>query len=246
MGEMKKWSGETATRSTIALPSIQEQLLSALKKTGKPLILVLSNGRPLELGKSATMADAILEIWQPGIAGGSAVAGLVSGRLNPSGKLAITFPLTTGQIPTYYNMRQSARPKLGGYQDIATEPLYWFRQGLSYTTYTYGTVKLSDTLASKNKKIVAEVEISNTGTRDGKETAMWYIADPVASITRPMKELKYFEKISLKAGEKKMARFEIDPVRDLSFPDGNGLRRLESGDFYLLIGQQRVKFSLAD
>ncbi len=246
MGEMKKWSGENASRSTIALPFIQEKLLSVLKKTGKPIILILSNGRPLELGNMEALSDAILEIWQPGIGGGSAVAGMISGRLNPSGKLAITFPLTTGQIPTYYNMRQSARPKQGGYQDVPTEPKYWFGHGLSYTTFSYGAVKLSDTIIKKNKKIIAEVVITNTGLRDGKETALWFISDPVASITRPMKELKYFEKMELKAGEKKVFRFEIDPMRDLSFPDANGIKRLESGDYYLMINKQKVKFELVD
>lgn len=246
MGEMKKWSGENATRSTIALPAIQERLVSALKKSGKPVILVLSNGRPLELGNLEMLSDAILEIWQPGIAGGSALAGIISGRLNPSGKLAITFPLATGQIPTYYNMRQSARPKLGGYQDIATEPKYWFGHGLSYTSFSYGPIKISAASIRRNEKLIAEVEIANTGSMDGKETAMWFIADPVASVTRPMKELKFFEKKELKAGEKSIFKFEIDPMRDLSFPDANGLRRLEAGDFYLMINNQKIKFELLD
>lgn len=246
MGEKKKWSGENAVRSTIALPAIQERLLNALKKTGKPIVLVLSSGRPVELVGMEPLSDAILEIWQPGIAGGSAMAGILSGRLNPSGKLAITFPLTTGQIPTYYNMRQSARPGIGGYQDISSEPKYWFGHGLSYTTYTYGTVKLSATRIKKNEKVMAEVEVTNTGAMDGKETALWFISDPVASITRPMKELKYFEKKEIRAGEKTFYRFEIDPVRDLSFPDANGLRHLEEGDFYLTIHDQKVKFELIE
>lgn len=246
IGEMKKWSGENATRSTIALPAIQHKLVNALKYTGKPIILVLSNGRPVELGDLDTLSRAIVEIWQPGIAGGTPLAGIISGRLNPSGKLAITFPLTTGQIPTYYNMRQSARPKLGGYQDIATEPKYWFGHGLSYTTFSYGTVKLSDSVIKKNKNLIAQIEITNAGSRDGKETALWFIADPVASITRPMKELKYFEKIELKAGEKNIFRFEIDPIRDLSFSDANGIRHLENGDFYVMINGQKIKFELTD
>ena len=246
IGEMKKWSGENATRSTLALPAIQEKLISALKKTGKPIILVISSGRPIELSRLEPLSDAMLEIWQPGIAGSSAVAGILSGRLNPSGKLAITFPLATGQIPTYYNMRQSARPNAGGYQDISSEPKYWFGYGLSYTTYSYGEVKLSATQIRKNEKLIAEVEISNKGLMDGKETALWYISDPVASITRPMKELKYFEKKALKAGQKSTFKFEIDPMRDLSFPDTNGIRHLESGDFYLILNNQKVKFELVD
>jgi len=244
IGEKKDWSGENASRSTIALPAIQEKLIAALKKTGKPLVLVFSSGRPIELVRLEPNADAILAIWQPGIAGGTPLAGILSGRLNPSGKLAITFPLTTGQIPTYYNMRQSARPKQGKYQDISTEPLYWFGHGLSYTSYSYGKVTLSATKITKTEKLIAEVEVTNTGAMDGKEIALWYISDPVASITRPMKELKYFEKKELKAGEKTIFRFEIDPMRDLSFPDSDGKRRLEVGDFYLTIYGQKVKFEL--
>ncbi len=246
MGEMKKWSGENASRSTIALPTIQERLVSFLKKSGKPIILLLSSGRPVELGKLDTLSDAILEIWQPGIAGGSAVAGLVSGRLNPSGKLAITFPLTTGQIPTYYNMRQSARPKLGGYQDISSEPKYWFGHGLSYTNFSYSNIKLSSSKIKKNEKLIAQIEVTNTGEMDGKETVMWFISDPVASITRPMKELKFFEKKILKVGETMTFKFEIDPMRDLSFPNADGKRLLEGGDFYLIVNNQKVKFELAE
>jgi beta-glucosidase len=246
MGEKKNWSGENAVRSTIALPAIQVKLIAALKKTGKPIVFVFSSGRPIDFNTIETNSDAILAIWQPGIAGGTPMAGILSGRLNPSGKLAITFPLTTGQIPTYYNMRQSGHPGSGGYQDISSEPKYWFGHGLSYTTYTYGKVKLSATKIKKNEKLVAEVEVANIGSMDGKETAMWFISDPVASITRPMKELKYFEKKTVKVGEKLVFKFEIDPMRDLSFPDNNGIRRLESGDFILNINNQKVKFELVE
>ena len=246
MGEKKKWSGENAVRSTIALPAIQEKLIAALKKTGKPIVFVFSSGRPIDFGSIESNSDAILAIWEPGIVGGTPMAGILSGRLNPSGKLAITFPLTTGQIPTYYNMRQSARPGIGGYQDISSEPKYWFGHGLSYTTYSYGKVRLSSDKIKKNEKLIAEVEVTNSGKMDGKETALWFISDPVASITRPMKELKYFEKKELKAGEKVIFKFEIDPMRDLSFPDSNGLRRLEAGDFYLTINGQKLKFELED
>src|SRR6185503_5296621 len=138
IGEKAGWTGENASRSTIALPAIQEKLIQALSKTGKPIVLVLGNGRPLELMRMEPLADAILEIWQPGVTGGDAVASILSGRVNPSGKLDITFPLTTGQIPTYYDMRQAARPNSGKYQDIPTDPLYWFGHGLSYTEFTYG------------------------------------------------------------------------------------------------------------
>jgi beta-glucosidase len=246
IGEMKKWSGENASRSTIALPSIQEKLVNALARSGKKIILIVSSGRPVELTRLEPVADAIMEIWQPGIAGGSPLAGLISGRLNPSGKLAITFPYSTGQLPVYYNMRESARPKLGGYQDIPTAPLYWFGHGLSYTTFSYSPIRLSDTILNRKGKIKVEVDITNTGSRKGKETIFGFISDPVASITRPVRELKYFQKIELNAGETKTIRFEIEPMRDLSFPDMNGLRRLESGDFFLMIDKQKLKFSLMD
>ncbi len=245
LGELKTWSGENASRSTIALPVIQEKLVEKLKQTGKPIILVLSNGRPLELVRLEPLADAIVEIWQPGIAGGTPLAGILSGRINPSGKLAITFPLTTGQIPMYYNMRPNGRINTdGNYQDITTEPLYWFGHGLSYTTFNYGEVKLSTKKMTKNDKLTVEVTVSNSGLVKGKETVLWYISDPVCSISRPMKELKYFEKKEINAGEKVVFKFEIDPMRDLSYTDANGKRFVESGDFYIHVGNQKVKFEL--
>ncbi|RUT67979.1 beta-glucosidase BglX [Flavobacterium cupreum] len=248
LGEKKTWSGENASRSTIALPEIQEKLVSALKKTGKPIVLVLSNGRPLELVRVEPLVDAIVEIWQPGVAGGTPLAGILSGRINPSAKLAITFPLTTGQIPTYYSMRQSARPfdKQGDYQDISTEPLYWFGHGLSYTNYKYSPVKLSATKINKNQKITVNVDITNTGKVDGKETVFWYISDPVASISRPVKELKFFEKKEIKAGQKVTFKFEIDPKSDLNYFDSTGNKILEPGNFYIYVGNEKVEFELTD
>ncbi|MDA3868202.1 MAG: glycoside hydrolase family 3 C-terminal domain-containing protein [Salinivirgaceae bacterium] len=246
IGEKNGWSGENATRSTIALPTIQEQLVVNLKKAGKPIVLVLTNGRPLELVRLEPLVDAIVELWQPGVAGGSPLAGILSGRVNPSAKLAITFPLTTGQIPTYYNMRQCARPfsKMGDYQDISTEPLYWFGHGLSYTTYQYGTAKLSASQITREQKLTVDVTVSNTGKMDGKETVLWYISDPACSISRPIKELKFFEKKEIKAGEKTVYTFEIDPLKDLSYPDETGKYFLEQGDFYVHVGDQKLKFEL--
>lgn len=246
LGEKKEWSGENATRSTLALPAIQEKLVQELKKLGKPIILVLSNGRPLELVRLEPLADAIVEIWQPGIAGGTALAGILSGRINPSGKLSITFPLTTGQIPIYYNMRQSARPTQGKYQDISTEPLYWLGHGLSYTTFTYGGLKLSSPKIKKTQQVTVEVEVTNSGNVTGTETVLWYIADPACSISRPMKELKFFEKKELKAGTKTTFKFQIDPNRDLSYVDANGKRLLEAGDYYIIVNNQKVKFEITE
>ena len=248
LGEKKSWSGENATRSTIALPTIQEKLVAELQKLGKPIVLILSNGRPLELVRLEPMADAIVEIWQPGIAGGTPLAGILSGRVNPSGKLAITFPLTTGQIPTYYNMRQSARPTLnmGNYQDIPTEPLYWFGHGLSYTTFDYSDASLSSIQIHKNQLLTASVTVTNTGKSDGKETVLWYISDPACSISRPMKELKFFEKKEIKPGNNAVYSFEIDPMRDLGYVDETGKRFLEAGDFYIHVNNQKIKFELVN
>jgi beta-glucosidase len=244
LGEKKTWSGENASRSTIALPQIQEQLVMELKKTGKKIILILSNGRPLDLSKLEPLSDAIVELWQPGIAGGTPLAGILSGRVNPSAKLAITFPLTTGQIPIYYNRRQSARPDQGKYQDISTEPLYWFGHGLSYTNYKYTNLKVSQSKFTQNQKIKVSVDITNTGEMDGKETALWYVSDPVATISRPIKELKFFEKKEIKAGQTEQFIFEIEPLKDLSYINASGKTILETGDFYIQVGDQKIKIEL--
>lgn len=246
LGEKSHWSGENGSRSTIALPIIQEQLVQELKETGKPIILMLSSGRPLELIRLNKMANAVVEIWQPGTTAGSAVSGILSGRYNPSGKLSITFPQTTGQIPIYYNMRESARPKLGHYQDIPREPLYWFGHGLSYTTYDYSDIKLSATQIKKNEILIAEIDVTNSGDMDGKETVLWFIKDPYASISRPMKELQFFEKKFIISGEKATYRFEIDPMRDLSYVDSFGEKHLETGDYYVIVNEQKVKFEIID
>lgn len=245
LGEKKTWSGENASRSTIALPQIQEKLVEVLKKTGKPIVLVLASGRPLELVRLEPLADAIIEMWQPGTVGGTPLAGILSGRVNPSAKLAITFPLTTGQIPTYYNMRPSARlPKDGFYQDISTDPLYGFGHGLSYTPFEYSRATISDTIFKANQRISVAITVKNTGKVTGKETVLWYISDPVASISRPMKELKFFEKKDIKVGESVIYKFDIDPMRDLSFPDGTGKKFLEEGTFYIHVGNQKLKIEL--
>lgn len=246
LGEKKEWSGENASRSTIALPHIQQQLAAELHKCGKPIVLILSNGRPLELCQLEPQCEAIVELWQPGIAGGTPLAGILSGRLNPSGKLCITFPLTSGQIPIYYNARQSARPKQGQYQDIPTSPLYEFAHGLSYTTYTYGNLSASTMRVAKNGKLTVEIPVTNTGDRDGYETVHWFISDPYCSITRPIKELKKFEKRFLKKGETALFRFEIEPERDFSYVDDNGARFIESGDYYVIVKDKRIKIEVID
>lgn len=246
LGEMLTWSGENASRSMIALPQIQEELVKELKEAGKPIILVLSNGRPLELNRMEPLCDAILEIWQPGINGARSMAGILSGRINPSGKLAMTFPYSTGQIPIYYNRRKSGRGHQGFYKDITSDPLYPFGHGLSYTEFKYGTVTPSATKVKRGDKLSAEVTVTNTGSRDGAETVHWFISDPYCSITRPVKELKHFEKQLIKAGETKTFRFDIDLERDFGFVNEDGKRFLEAGEYHILVQGQTVKIELID
>ncbi|WP_345950007.1 glycoside hydrolase family 3 N-terminal domain-containing protein [Mucilaginibacter sp. PAMB04274] len=244
LGENKQWSGENASRSNISLPRVQEKLVEHLKLSGKPIVLVLANGRPLELIRIEPLADAILEIWQPGVEGGAAASAILSGAINPSGKLAVTFPLTTGQIPVYYSMRQSARPDQGRYQDIPTTPLYWFGDGLSYAPFKYGAVTLSSLTIKPGQKIVARVDVANTGNMDGKEVVFWYVAHPAGNISRPLKELVFFEKKEIRQGATATYQFEIDPLKHLGYPDANGKVHLQPGVYSLMVNNQKVSFRL--
>lgn len=246
LGEKAQWSGENASRSTLALPQIQEELVAELSKTGKPIVLLLSSGRPLELVRLEKLSNAMLQMWQPGIAGGNPIAGILSGRINPSGKLSITFPYATGQIPIYYNHRQSARPHQGKYQDIPSTPLYEFAHGLSYTTFEYGDIKLSANKVKRGGKLTVEIPVTNTGDRDGAETVHWFISDPVSTISRPVKELKHFEKQIIKKGETKTFSYDVDLLQDFGFVDGDGKRFLESGDYYIIVKDKKVKIELED
>ena len=247
LGEKRTWSGENASRSTIALPEIQEQLLTAVKRAGKPVVVLLSNGRSLDLTRIAPAADAVLEMWQPGVMAGPAVAGILTGEYNPSGRLNVTFPYTTGQIPVYYNHRESGRRGSQGlYQDIPSTPMYEFGYGLSYTDYEYGDLKVSSDTISAGDKVTATVTVRNAGEMDGKETVQWYVCDPYSSITRPVKELKHFEKRLLRSGEEHVFTFEIDPVHDLSFVDSEGNRFVEPGDFYIIVKDMKAKITLVE
>lgn len=245
LGEKTKWSGENCSRSSIALPQVQEELLRRVKAVGKPVVVLIASGRPVDLSRIAPMSDALVAIWMPGTTAGKAVAGILSGRYNPSGRLPMTFPYTTGQIPIYYNRRSPARRGTQGrYKDIQTEPMYEFGYGLSYSTFEYSPVTLSSGTVSKNGKVTASVTVRNTSTVDGKETVQWYICDPVCSITRPVKELKHFEKALLKAGESKTFTFEIEPDRDLSFVDRTGERFLESGEYYIIVKDSKAALNV--
>ena len=245
LGERLGWSGENASRSSISLPAGQEELLAQIKAVGKPVVVTLTNGRPLELPRIDALADAVVETWQPGCNGASALAGILSGRINPSGKLAITFPWSAGQIPIYYDRRKSARRGTQGlYKDISSEPLYAFGHGLSYTSFSYGELRVKGK-PSLGKPFTVEVTVSNTGSCDGKEAVLWYVSDPYCSrITRPVKELKYFEKKLIRAGASETFSFEVDPARDLGYLDADGKYFVEPGEYHILVGDKDLKLDL--
>ncbi len=246
LGEKLNWSGENTSRTSIALPNGQQELLSMVSMAGKPVVVTLTNGRPLELCHIVPFAKAIVETWQPGCNGASALAGILSGRINPSGKLAITFPYVTGQIPIYYNRHKSGRRGTQGiYKDgMPTEPLYSFGHGLSYTTFEYGEPVVVGT-ASLDAPFTVEVSVSNTGSVDGKEAVLWYVSDPYCSVlTRPEKELKFFEKKMIRAGATEVFHFEVDPARDLGYLDGDGKYFVEPGEYHILVGDKNLKLNL--
>lgn len=241
LGHKGGWSGENQSRSTIEIPAIQEELLAAVEATGKPVVVLVTTGRPVELQRIEKKADAILQTWHSGVRAGNAIAGLLSGKYNPSGKLAMTFPYSTGQIPIYYNRRKPARTgNQGFYKDITSEPLYPFAHGLSYSTFEYGKLTLSAEELKEGEKIYAEVSVKNTSKRDGFETVHWYICDPYSHITRPVKELRFFEKKEVKAGETAIFRFEIDPLRDLGFVNRKGEKYLDKDEYRIMVGDQSV------
>ena len=246
LGEKLNWSGENTSRTSISLPALQYSLLMAAKKLEKPVVLTLTNGRPLELHSEERLANAIVETWQPGCNGASALAGILSGRINPSGKLAITFPYVAGQIPIYYNRHKSGRRGTQGiYKDgKPTEPLYSFGHGLSYTTFEYGEPGIVGN-ATLDAPFTVEVSVSNTGTMDGKEAVLWYVSDPYCSVvTRPERELKFFEKKLIKAGATEVFRFEVDPARDLGYLDADGQYFVEPGEYHIFVGGKDMKFNL--
>ena len=241
LGHKGSWSGENQSRSTIEIPKIQEELLSAVEATGKPVVVLVTTGRPVELPRIEQKADAILQTWHSGIRAGKAIAGLLSGRYNPSGKLAMTFPYSTGQIPVYYNRRHRARTgDQGLYKDITSEPMYPFAHGLSYSTFEYGKLTVSSEQLKEGETIYAEVTVKNTSQRDGLETVHWFVNDPYSHITRPIKELKYFEKKLIKAGETVTFRFEINSLRDLGFVNREGKKYLDKGEYRIMVGDQSV------
>ncbi|MCE0464957.1 beta-glucosidase BglX [Pseudomonas uvaldensis] len=243
VGESRGMSHESSSRTELSIPASQRELIKALKATGKPLVLVLMNGRPLSLLEEKQQADAILETWFSGTEGGNAIADVLFGDYNPSGKLPITFPRSVGQIPTYYNHLSIGRPFTPGkpgnytsqYFDDTTGPLYPFGYGLSYTEFELSDMALSSTTLNKSGKLDASVTVENTGKRDGETVVQLYIQDVTGSIIRPVKELKNFQKVMLKAGEKKVIHFTITED-DLKFYNAQLKYAAEPGKFNVQIG----------
>jgi beta-glucosidase len=241
LGESVGWSGEASCRADISIPPAQQNLLKALLATGKPVVLVLVNGRPLTLEWENANVPAIVEAWAGGTEGGNAVADVLFGDYNPSGKLTTTFPRSVGQIPLYYNHLNTGRPRdpknhfTSKYLDISNDPLYPFGYGLSYTTFGYGDLKLSKNELKGNETLTVTVPVTNTGKVAGEETIQLYIADPAASISRPVKELKNFRKITLQPGESKDVAFDVTTA-DLSFFNSELKYDWEAGDFIIYAG----------
>jgi len=244
MGECAEMSGECSSRSDISLPENQRELLKAMLATGKPVVMVLFNGRPLTIPWEAAHIPAILEVWFSGTEAGNAIADVLFGKVNPSGKLTATFPQNVGQIPIYYSTKNTGRPLPEGawfmkfrsnYLDVSNDPVYPFGYGLSYTNFDYGDLRLSTSQAKGNQTVTATINLTNSGKADGAEVVQLYIRDVVGSITRPIKELKGFQKVFLKAGETRPVTFKITP-EDLKFYNGDLKYVWEPGDFVIMVG----------
>ncbi|HWT43785.1 MAG TPA: beta-glucosidase BglX [Sphingopyxis sp.] len=253
VGEHWNMTGEAASRTSLDLPGNQQALLEELKKTGKPIIVVLMSGRPNSIGWADANADAILEAWYPGTMGGHAIADVLYGDYNPSAKLPVTFPRNVGQVPIHYDMKNTGRPiELGApgakyvsrYLDTPNTPLYPFGYGLSYTSFAYSPVTLDKTKIRPGEKLTASVTVTNSGARDGEEVVQLYVRDLVGSVTRPVKELKGFEKVMLKKGEKRTIRFTLTDA-DLAFTRQDMSWGSEPGQFKLWVGPSSAEGSEA-
>lgn len=243
VGESRGMSHESSSRTDLNIPASQRELIKALKATGKPLVLVLMNGRPLSIVDEKEQADTILETWFAGTEGGNAIADVLFGDYNPSGKLPLTFPRSVGQIPTYYNHLSIGRPFTPGkpgnytsqYFDDTTGPLYPFGYGLSYTDFSLSDMALSSTTLNKSGTLDATIKVKNTGRRDGETVVQLYVQDVTGSMIRPVKELKGFQKLMLKAGEEKVLRFTLSED-DLKFYNTQLQYAAEPGKFNVQIG----------
>ena len=243
LGESQSMSGESSSRTNIDIPESQKELLKALVKTGKKIVLVLFTGRPLTLTYEDANVDAILNVWAPGTEAGNAIADVLFGAVNPSGKLSATFPRSVGQIPLYYNHLNTGRPWNGkedtkfksNYLDESNDPLYPFGYGLSYTTFGYSDIKVSKSELTSGETLIASIIVTNTGKYEGEETVQLYVGDPVASISRPVRELKGFQKVALKPGEQKEITFDVTD-ESLRFYNSDLKYDWEQGEFVVSIG----------
>ena len=244
VGEASEMSGEAASRSDISLPQSQRNLLEALAKTGKPLVIVIMSGRPLILTRESELATSVLQVWFQGHEAGNAVADVLFGNYNPAGKLSMSFPRNVGQIPVYYNHKNTGRPQLenqetqkfrSNYLDVSNDPLYPFGYGLSYTNFSYGAISVSKSQIRPSEKITATITVTNSGNYDGEEVVQLYLRDVVASVAQPVKQLKGFQKIFLKKGESRQVHFSIG-LEDLKFYNNDLKRIAEPGEFIVMIG----------
>lgn len=251
LGESTEMSGESSSRSILDLPKPQQDLLKALAETGKPIVLVLFTGRPLTINWEKANLPAILNVWFPGTEAAYAIADVLFGDVNPSGKLTATWPQSVGQIPIYYNGKNTGKPMdkwfqkfRSGYLDVSNEPLYPFGYGLSYTNFEYSDVILNDSVMSPKGQLTASVTVKNTGKRDGYEVVQLYICDKAASIIRPLKELKGFQKVFIKAGQSVKIDFQITSDL-LKFYNSDLEYVCEPGDFDAMIGCNSVELKSA-
>lgn len=243
LGESAEMSGESSSRSEIGIPAVQEDLLKALLETGKPVVLVLFTGRPLTIKWENEKVPAILNVWFGGSEAGHAIADVLFGDVNPSGKLTTTWPQNVGQVPLYYNHMNTGRPLekpwfqkfRSNYLDVSNDPVYPFGYGLSYTHFTYSGLTLSSTTPKGDQSIKATVTVTNDGPVEGREVVQLYIRDLVGSVTRPVSELKGFQKITLKAGETRKVEFAITPA-DLKFYNADLKYDWEPGEFVIMTG----------
>ncbi|ASR48734.1 beta-glucosidase [Paenibacillus kribbensis] len=253
LGESIYQSGEGGSRTNLTLPEPQLKLLHELSLLGKKIVLIVYSGRPLILTDVAEKVDAIVQAWYPGTMGGEALANVLYGEVNPSGKLAMTFPRSVGQIPVYYNELNTGRPNLkenGSYRfasryiDEVNEPLYPFGYGKSFTSFEYSLLAVSPKKMKTNESVDIRISVSNTGTYDGKETIQLYIRDKFASVARPVKELKDFKKVFLQSGETKIVEFSID--EDMLKFHGRGMEyKSEPGEFEVYIGSSSQEILLS-
>ena len=242
LGETREMSGEAATRSTLDLPGQQQELIDAIKATGKPFVVVLFNGRPLTLGDVAASSPAVLEAWFPGVEAGNAVADVVFGKANPGGKLPVSFPQRLGQVPIYYNHQPTGRPcdvtqkYVSRYRDLRScDPLYPFGYGLSYTTFSVKDLTLDRTSVSSSGQVRATVTVTNTGDVAGDEVVQLYLHDPVSSISQPVRRLRGFERVTLEPDESRQVMFTLDRS-DFGFYDNRGDFVVEPGQIEVYAG----------